>query len=379
MDVKLSEEQVQLRDTARKFLTEACTPDFIREIEKSEQGYAPGMWRQMSEMGWLGIGLPEACGGLGMSTIDMVILMKELGRRIAPTPFFPTVCIAAEALARAGSDAQKAAVEEIVDGRRVAAFAWQEASRDFDAGVIELAARASGDGFVLDGTKMFVEYAGAADSLLVVARTGGRRPERAGLTAFWIDAKRAGISCTREATIARDHHYKVRFENVAVARDEVLGEVGGAWDLLEPVFEKAAVLYAAFVIGVSEQMHEFATQYAKDRVQFSRPIGQMQTIQNYLATLIIEIYGADTLTLFTAFNLDKGRDVRDYVAKAKVFAAETVKNTTDVGSQIFGGMGYMEESDTTLYLRRGRQYKAMFGGTEYWERIVAEELLDDIA
>jgi len=418
MDVKLSEEQVQLRDTARKFLTEACTPDFIREIEKSEQGYAPGMWRQMSEMGWLGIGLPEACGGLGMSTIDMVILMKELGRRIAPTPFFPTVCIAAEALARAGSDAQKAAVEEIVDGRRVAAFAWQEASRDFDAGVIELAARASGDGFVLDGTKMFVEYAGAADSLLVVARTGGRRPERAGLTAFWIDAKRAGISCTREATIARDHHYKVRFENVAVARDEVLGEVGGAWvspsdlttddltaaaealeaagevmvsvvmpqsdqkqtwDLLEPVFEKAAVLYAAFVIGVSEQMHEFATQYAKDRVQFSRPIGQMQTIQNYLATLIIEIYGADTLTLFTAFNLDKGRDVRDYVAKAKVFAAETVKNTTDVGSQSFGGMGYMEESDTTLYLRRGRQYKAMFGGTEYWERIVAEELLDDIA
>jgi len=309
----------------------------------------------------------------------MGFLLRGLGRRIDPTLFFPTVCIAAEALARAGSDAQKAAVEEIVDGRRVAAFAWQEASRDFDAGVIELAARASGDGFVLDGTKMFVEYAGAADSLLVVARTGGRRPERAGLTAFWIDAKRAGISCTREATIARDHHYKVRFENVAVARDEVLGEVGGAWDLLEPVFEKAAVLYAAFVIGVSEQMHEFETQYAKDRVQFSRPIGQMQTIQNYLATLIIEIYGADTLTLFTAFNLDKGRDVRDYVAKAKVFAAETVKNTTDVGSQIFGGMGYMEESDTTLYLRRGRQYKAMFGGTEYWERIVAEELLDDIA
>jgi len=125
MDVKLSEEQVQLRDTARKFLTEACTPDFIREIEKSEQGYAPGMWRQMSEMGWLGIGLPEACGGLGMSTIDMVILMTDLGRRSAPPPFFPTVCIAAEALARAGRVAHKAAVQ--VDGDDVRAAPAQDA------------------------------------------------------------------------------------------------------------------------------------------------------------------------------------------------------------------------------------------------------------
>jgi len=376
VDVKLSEEQVQLRDTARKFLTEECTPDFIREIEKSELGYSPKMWREMAEMGWLGIGLPEACGGLGMSTVDMVILMKELGRRICPSPFFSTVGIAAEAIARVGSEEQRARIADIVDGNRVVAFAYQEESRDFDAGAIRLDAREESDGFVLDGTKMFVEYAAAADTLLAVARTSGGPPEREGITAFLIDAKRDGISWTRTPTIARDHHYKVRFDGVKVSRDEVLGEVGTAWEMLEPVVEKAAILFSAFVVGVSEQMHEFSTQFAKDRVQFGRPIGQMQTIQGYLASLIIEIYGADTLTLFTAFNLDKGRNVRDYAAKAKAFSAETVKNTTDVGSQIFGGMGYMEESDSTLYLRRGRQYRAMLGGTEYWEKIIAEELLD---
>ena len=102
----------------------------------------------------------------------------------------------------------------------------------------------------------------------------------------------------------------------------------------------------------------------------------MQTIQGYLAQLIIEIYGAETITYFTAFGLDKGRDMRDYVAKMKAFSGEAVKNTTDVGSQIFGGMGYMEEQDTTQYLRRGRHYKELLGGTTYWERIVAEELLD---
>jgi alkylation response protein AidB-like acyl-CoA dehydrogenase len=168
----------------------------------------------------------------------------------------------------------------------------------------------------------------------------------------------------------------VAFDGVSVGPADVLGSVGEAWSVLEPVIEKAAVLFSAFAIGVAEQMHELATQFAKDRVQFNRPIGQMQTIQGYLASLIIEIYGADTLMLFTAFNLDKGRNVRDYVAKTKAFSAETVKNTTDVGSQIFGGMGYMEESDSTLYLRRGRQYKAMLGGTDYWEKIIAEELLD---
>ena len=379
MDVKLSEEQEQLRDTARKFLTEECTADFIREIERSELGYSAEMWQQMSEMGWLGIGLPEDCGGLGMSTLDTAILIKELGRRICPSPFVPTICIAGEAIARAGSEDQKALVQEIVDGKSVIAFAYQERSRDFDAGAISMKAMQNGEGFVLDGTKMFVEFAAAADRMLVVARTSGDRPSRDGLTLFLVDAKSEGITCTRTPTVARDHHYRVAFDGVQVSQADVLGKVGDAWSVLEPVIEKAAVLFSAFVIGVSEQMHEFSNQFAKDRVQFGRPIGQMQTIQGYLATLIIEIYGANTLMLFTAFNLDKGRRVRDYVAKTKAFSAETVKNTTDIGSQIFGGMGYMEESDSTLYLRRGRQYKAMLGGTDYWEKIVAEELLDGAA
>jgi alkylation response protein AidB-like acyl-CoA dehydrogenase len=379
MDVKLSEEQVQLRDTARKFMEEECTADFVRGIEKSELGYSSEMWKQMAEMGWLGIGLPEDCGGLAMSTVDMVILAKELGRRICPSPFLPTVGIAAEAIARAGSDDQKRLVSDIIDGEKIVAFAYQEQTRDFDPGVIGFQAAKDGDGWVLDGTKMFVEFAHAADLLLVVARTSGARPSRNGLTMFLVDAGSDGITCQHTPSMARDHHYKLVFDGVRVPESAVLGSVGAAWSELEPVIEKAAVVFSGFVIGVSEQMHEFATQYAKDRVQFARPIGQMQTIQGYLATLIIEIYGADTLTSFTAFNMDKGRNVRDYVAKTKAFAAETVKDTTDIGSQIFGGMGYMEESDTTLYLRRGRQYKAMLGGTDYWEKIVAEELLDETA
>ncbi len=380
MDMKLSEEQVQLRDTARKFMDEECTADFVREMEKSELGFSREMWRQMAEMGWLGISLPEDCGGLELGTVDLVLLAKELGRRICPSPFLSTAVIGGEAIARAGSEEQRQRyLPKIVDGETIVAFAFQEHHRDFDPGVIRLQARAAGDGYVLDGAKMFVEFAGGADLLLVVARTSGEPPSKSGLTMFLVDAGSDGITCKRTPTMARDHHYEVLFDGVVVLADRVLGSVDAAWSDLEGVIEKAAVAFSAFTVGVSEWMHEQANQFAKDRVQFGRPIGQMQLIQSYLAGLIIEIYGADTLTLFTAFNLDKGRNVRGSVAKTKAFAAETVKNTTDVGSQIFGGMGYMEEQDTTLYLRRGKQYQLMLGGVDYWEKIVAEELLDETA
>jgi alkylation response protein AidB-like acyl-CoA dehydrogenase len=358
-------------------MEDECTGEFVREMEKSELGYTKEMWQQMAEMGWLGMGAPEDCGGLGLGTVDLVILAKELGRNICPSPFLSTVVIAGEAIARAGSEEQRQSyIPKIVEGELILAFAYQEYTRKYEPGVIELQAREDGDHYVLDGTKMFVEYAGAADILLVVARTSGEAPASSGLTMFLVDAKSEGIASKRTPTMARDHHYEVGFSGVRVPKDRVLGGVGDAWSSLEGVIEKAAVVFSGYTGGVCEMMHERATAYAQQRVQFDRPIGQMQLIQSYLATLIIDIYGSDTLTLFTAFNMDKGRRVRAYVAKTKAFAADTVNNTTNVGAQIFGGIGYMEEQDTTLYLRRGKQYQLALGGLDYWEDIIAEELID---
>lgn len=377
MDIKLSEEQEQLRDTACKFMDQECTGEFVRGIEKSELGYAPGMWRQMAEMGWLGISLPEACGGLELGTLDQVILAWQLGRRLCPSPYLPTVVIVGEAIARAGSEAQRRELlPKIVEGELVGAFAYQEFTRRFDPDAVELRAREDGDAWVLDGTKMFVEFAGAADLLLVVARTAEASSPGSGLTMFLVDAGSEGLACKHTPTVARDHHYELAFQGVRVPKERVLGGVGDAWSCLSGVIDKAAVVFSGFTGGVCEKMHEDATRYAQDRVQFDRPIGQMQLIQNYLATLIMEMYASETLTLFTAFNMDRGRPVHGYVAKTKAFAADTVNRVTYVGAQIWGGLGYMEEQDATLYLRRGKQYQQMLGGVDHWEEIVAEELLD---
>ncbi len=377
MDMKLTDEQAQLQDGARRFMDKECTMAFVRKMEASQLGFSREMWKRMAELGWLGIVLPAEWGGLELGTLELTILMRELGRHICPSPFLSTAVIAGSAIARAGTDEQRRRyIQQIASGELVVAFAYQEFSRSFDPGVIKLEARAGGDGYVLNGTKMFVEYAAGADLLLVVARTSQAAPSRSGLTMLLVDAKDRGIGYAHTPTMARDRHYEVTFRDVHVSKGSVLGRVGDAWADLEPVLHKAALAFSAFTNGACFELHEKSTQFAKERVQFGRPIGQLQTIQGYLAQLIMEILGADVLTMFTAFNMDRGRHVRGYVAKAKGFSAEVVGRTMDIGSQIFGGMGYMEEVDTTLYLRRGKQYQLMLGGTDYWYDVAAEEVID---
>lgn len=377
MHMKLTDEQAQLQDGARRFMDEKCPMAFVREMEADEIGFSRDMWKEFAELGWLGLDLPAEHDGLELGILDLTILLRELGRHVCPSPFIPTAVIAGHAIARAGSEAQRGKyLPRIVAGDLVVAFAYQELTRFFDPGRIKMEAREKDGEYLLNGTKLFVEYAAGADQLLVVARTSGTPPSQAGLTMFLVDAGAPGLGLDHMPTMARDRQYEVTFEDVRVPAENVLGRVGDAWSDLEPVLMRAALAFSAYTNGAAFELHDQATEFARHRVQFGRPIGQLQTIQSYLAQLIMEILGSDTLTTFTAFNMDRGRHVRGYVAKAKGFAAETVARTMDIGSQIFGGMGYMEEVDSTLYLRRGKQLELMLGGTDYWYDVAAEEMID---
>ncbi|MDG1946074.1 MAG: acyl-CoA/acyl-ACP dehydrogenase [Halioglobus sp.] len=377
MDIKLTEDQTQLQDIASKFMDNHCTFDFVRKMEKDEGfGFCPDMWKQFADMGWLGIIVPEEFGGMGMSTLDMVVLIREMGRHICPSPYLFTSVLAADVIAQAGTRKQKAALlPEIVSGKTIYAFAYQEYSRFFKPEHIKLQAKRDGDNFILNGTKLFVEFAEGADTIVVAARTG-KANSQSGLTLFLVDRNSAGISIKHMPTMSRDRHYQVDFNNVEIPTSARLGKQSKGWEALEPSLHKTVIGFCAYTNGAGFEMHSYATKYASERVQFGRPIGQMQTIQGYLAQMIMELYGADMLTMFSAFQIDKARHTRGYVAKAKAFSAETIAHVMDVSSQIFGGMGYMEEQDTTLFLRRGKQYQLALGGTEYWEDVIAEEIID---
>jgi len=377
MDMEFSEEQLKLIDTARRFLEKESPLSAAREHESTETGFSLDLWQKMATLGWLGLPFPEEFGGYGMGVVDLVCLTKELGRVLCPSPYIPTVVLAGGAILAAGNEDQKRTyLPRIAGGQLVIAFALQEASRYYDPRGISTRATAAGDGYVLNGTKMFVEFANAADRILVVARTSGAPPSSDGITMCLVDAKAPGITMRPLGTMARDKQFEVRFQDVRVPREDVLGPVGGAWPLLEGVIQRGVVAFAGYMIGASEKIHSMAVEFAKQRVQFDRPIGSFQAIQHYLAQSITEIIGADTMTFYSAWSLDEGLPSREIVAKVKSLAGDTYKNVSALGAQIYGGIGFNEDVDTTLFLRRGKQAQLAMGDTGYWEDIIAEELLD---
>ena len=306
MDMELTEEQQQLMLTARRFLESECPFSLVREVEQSELGFSPGLWAKMAELGWLALPYPQEHGGFGMGSVDLVVLAKELGRALCPSPYIPTVVLSGGAIAAAGSEEQRRAyLPRIAAGELIIAFALQEPSGYYDPRGVATAAAPRDGGFVLNGTKMFVELAGAAGRLLVVARTSSGSSPGDGVTMFLVDAKSPGIRLEPLRTMARDRQYKLTFDDVAVAQPDVLGPVGGAWPLLERVVHQGVLTLCGYMVGAAEEIHRMATEFAKQRVQFGRPIGSFQAIQHYLAQLITEIVGAETTTFYAAWLLDR--------------------------------------------------------------------------
>ncbi len=377
MDMNFTEQQQQLADTARRFLENECPLTDVREQESTDTGFSLSLWRKMADLGWLGLPYPEQYGGYGLGHIDLVVLAKELGRALCPSPFIPTVVLGGGAICAAGTEQQKQHyLPRIAGGQAVIAFALQEQSRYIDPRGIKTRAAESGDGYVLNGTKMSVEFANSADRLLVVARTSGEAPATDGITMFLVDARSPGITLTPLGTLARDRQHKVSLQDVRVPRSDVLGPADGAWPVLEKAIQGGVVAFAAYMVGASERIHGLAVEFAKQRVQFDRPIGSFQAIQHYLAQSITEIIGADTMTYYSAWSLDEGLPSLAIVARAKVLAGDTYKSTSALGAQIYGGIGFNEDVDTTLFLRRGKQAQLSMGDSGYWEDVIAEEILD---
>lgn len=376
MDIELSDEQRQLMDAARRFVERECPLSYARAIEADATGYSRDLWSRMAALGWPGLLAPEEHGGAGLGMIDVAVLCKELGRNLAPSPLIQSAVIAASAIATAGTDAQKAALlPRIASGELVVALAMQEGRR-YDGAGVRMTARATGDGFVLDGQKPYVEYAGGVDYLLTLARTSGAPGTNDGLTMFLVDARAPGVAIRPRGTMARDHQAAVAFSDVSVNAADVLGPAGGAWALLEPAIFRGVVAFCAYMVGAAEKIHAMATDFAKQRVQFDKPIGSFQAIQHYLAQSITEITAADTMTFYTAWTLDQREPARAMVAKTKMCTGDTLKQASAMGAQIYGGMGFNEDVDTTLFLRRGKQWQMSMGDSGYWGDVLAAELLD---
>lgn len=374
MDLDLSEDQKMLRTAARDFLEKECTKQFVREMEQDEKGYSPDLWFKMAQLGWTGLPFPESYGGGGGSFLDLVVLLEEMGRACLPGPFLSTVVLGGLTILAAGSEEQKQQFLPAIAQGQIVTLALTESDGSYEAGSIQTKAVLDKDDYVISGTKLFVPDAHVADYLLCVARTGVGSSGDAGLSVFVVDAKSQGIGCTVLSTIAGDKQCEVIFERVRVPAASILGVVDEGWSVIEKTLRYAAVSKCAEMVGAGEEVLEMSVAYAKERVQFDRPIGSFQAIQHHCANMRIDVDGMRYLTYEAAWLLSEGLPADQEVSMAKAWVSEAIRRVTRLGHQIHGGVGYIIDHDMQLYFRRGEAAKVLFGDANFHREMIASGL-----
>ncbi len=374
MDLDFTEEHEMLRDMVRGVCAQYSPLEVVRALENDERGYPDELWKQLVELGLVGILIPEAYGGQGQSLLEAAILYEEFGRALAPTPHFQSAVLCAGALIQAGSDAQKSSwLPGIAAGERILTPAWLEPRNGFGPKGVQLRAQAEGDGFVLSGTKLHVTFAGAADRLLVFARTGDA-PEAIDL--FLVDPKASGVTLSQRENLGSESTFRVDLESVRVAETDRLGAAGSGWKTWNAVMHDGIVLQAAQAAGGAKAALEMTVDYAKNREQFGKPLGAFQSISHYLADAATAVEGGSTMVYEAAWKRSMGQDISMHAPLAKLFMAHAFRDVTATCQQVWGGVGFTIEYDIQLYFRRAKQLQMSWWDERYLGELVAAQELD---
>jgi alkylation response protein AidB-like acyl-CoA dehydrogenase len=368
MALVLNEEQSMLRDSARGLISDKAPVSHLRQLRdaKDASGFSRELWRTFAEMGFSGLLVPEAFGGSGLGCVEAGIVMEEIGRTLMPSPFLSTAVLAASALSRGGSDAQKSQyLPKISDGSLLAALAVDEGAKHRPL-MTKLQAVRSGNGFKLSGDKAFVVDGHTADLLVVAARSAGSPGERDGLTLFLVDPKTKGVATERTAMVDSHNAARIVFDNAEVNADGVLGEVDQGFALLEGVLNIGRGAVASEMVGLSEEVFSRTVTYLKERKQFGKLIGEFQALQHRAAQLYIEIEITRAATLKALQTLDGHfESAGAAVAVAKARAGSTATLAVQEGVQMHGGMGMTDQFDIGFFMKRARVCQELFGDSNF--------------
>jgi len=374
-----SEEQEELRQTIRRFLEDKSPSTEVRRLMETVDGYDEAVWKQMGqELGLQSLHIPEEYGGQGFTFVELGIVLEEMGRVLLCAPYFSSVVLAADAILNAGTDAQKQALlPGIASGETRAALAFTEPNGRWDAAGITLEAKADADSsgpgaYVLDGTKSFVIDGHTAELVVVVARTAGSSGED-GIGFFTVAGDAAGLTRTPLATMDQTRKQaKLEFEGVEA---EALGEVGAGWAALSKTLDQAAVGLANEMVGGAQKVLEMSVQYAKDRVQFGRPIGSFQAIKHKCADMLLETESAKSAAYYAAWSAAEDNEELPVVASlAKAYCSDAYFHAAAENIQIHGGIGFTWEHDAHLYFKRAKSSEILLGDATYHRELLAQRI-----
>ena len=374
MDLSLDDTQQLIRSSARDFLAESVDRLYVRDMEDDERGYTDEFWKSVAELGWTGMIVPEQHGGAGMSLIELSLVLEEMGAAAAPGPFFSTAVVGAHAISTHGNDNQKSKyLPRLVSGKLITSLAMLEGGASWEAGGIRMSAERSEDGWRLNGEKVFVADAAAADLFIVAARTGENGAPEESITLFMVEASTIGnMKMERLESVADDRYYVVDFQGVMAPPDGVLGEVDGGWPLLKQTLDLAAVAKCAEMLGGSRKAVDMTLEYVKERVQFGRPIGTFQAVQHRAAEMATDLEIARQFTYRAAWALSEGKGDGTEVATAKAFLSDKFPEICSGAHQLHGAIGYTREHDLQIFSRRAASAKVAFGDARHHREVLAE-------
>jgi alkylation response protein AidB-like acyl-CoA dehydrogenase len=375
MDFELTQSQKMLSKTARDFLERECPKALVREMEADDRGYSPQLERKMADLGWFGLVFPEKYGGSGGDFVDLMVLLEEMGRALLPSIFFPTVVLGGLSILKVGSEEQKQRfLPQIAEGKTSFTLAFTEPDSGYSADSIKVDAVTDKDGYVINGVKLFVPYAHVADFIICAAKAKKKQMPLEGISLFIVDGKSSDLTCNMLETIAMDKQSEVIFSNVRVTAENMLGELHNGWADVEKLLQQATIALCAEMIGGAQKVLEMTVDYAKQRVQFGRPIGSFQIIQSHCVDMLTLLEDSRLLAYEAGWMISQGLTCTKEVSMAKARASEAYQTITALGHEVHGGVGYAIEHDMNLYFRRAKSAETMFGDADFHRERVAEEL-----
>ncbi|MCB9592104.1 MAG: acyl-CoA dehydrogenase family protein [Sandaracinaceae bacterium] len=359
MDLSLTEDQKMIRETAATFVKKESPVERSRKLRDTDLGHDAAVYRQMGELGWLGLPLPEHVGGFGGSMVDAAILLEEFGKTLVPEPYLASVVLGGMAVAHGASTAQQQELlGPMVEGDSVLALGWAERGSRYDASAIEARAEKRGDAWSITGEKVWVLGGHAADHLVVSAKTG------AGVSLFHVAAGAKGLDVTTVKTMDGRKAATLRLEG---AEGALLGDEGAAGPVLDHVLDKAAAAACAEGVGVANAVLWMTVEYLKTRKQFGVPIGIFQALQHRAVDMFVQT----ELLKGTSILANAKCESTDPVERAQAVSAAKAQLSTGgffvvaQGTQLHGGVGVTDEHDISLYFKRMRALMALFGDEEH--------------
>ena len=367
MDFSYSEEQQMLRNSISKFISERYDFESRQKIVASERGFSEDNWKLFAELGWLAVPFAEEFGGLGGAATDLMVVMEEFGKAIVVEPFLANLVLAGGLVEQLGSEAQ---VEQILtplmSGQLQMAFAFSEPQSRYNLSDIKTQAVAAGDELIINGHKAVVLNAQAADKLIVSVRTEGQQRDKDGISLVIIDKHSEGVDCTDYTTVDGFRAAEVKFTDVKVRADQILGTPGGALKTIEMVVNRATLAVCAEAVGAMEVLYKKTVEYCQTRKQFGVAIAKFQALQHRMADMYIEYELAKSMLLMAAMQLDANQDsASNAISAAKNRIGKAARRVGQEAVQLHGGVGVTHELDVGHYFKRLTTIQFMFGSSDF--------------